>query len=311
MESAASSPVAARLRNGLATLARPKRQNDWRREGNDLLRGLTSCFLIGIPLIYTMETWWIGQMVTMPRALIFIAATYSTNLGFVFFTGFRRHDQGGGHARHPFGDALETTALAILATAATLALLWQLKPGQSLDVIVGRIAVDAFPLGLGAAIANHILSPGMTRSSGDSGSDNRGQAPGGFKAFVRDAGGAFAGALFLALNIAPTQEVQKLATGVPTLMLPVLIVSTLILTYALVFEAGFRGQQRRLRSVGPFQHPVTETVGAYLVALSTCAGLLWLFGRIDGETTWHVAYAQVIVLGLPPAIGAAAGRLAL
>ncbi len=63
-------------------------------------------------------------MVTMPHPIIFIAATYSANLGFVFFTGFRRHDQGGGQAMRPFGDALETTTLVILATGVTLTLLW-------------------------------------------------------------------------------------------------------------------------------------------------------------------------------------------
>ncbi|MGI8644246.1 MAG: DUF2391 family protein, partial [Thermomicrobiales bacterium] len=132
-----------------------------------------------------------------------------------------------------------------------------------------------------------------------------------FKALVLDAGGSFAGALFLTLNIAPTQEVQKLATEIPTLMLPVLILATIALTYAIVFEAGFRGQERRLKSGGLFQRPETETVLAFLIALLTCAGLLWLYGRIDTGTNWHVAYAQVIVLGLPAAVGAAAGRLAL
>lgn len=286
--------------------------DDWRREGNDLLRGVTSSFLLGIPLIYTMETWWIGQVISMPMVLVFIAATYLSTLGFVFFTGFRRDDKREKHNVHPFGDALETTALAILATTLTLLLIWQIKPGISLDATVGRIAVNALPLGLGAAIANQVLTPNMTRSvDDDEDAGNRDTTHHGLKAFVLDAGGAFAGALFLTLNIAPTQEVQKLATEIPTLMLPVLIIATIVLTYAIVFEAGFRGQERRLNSGGLFQRPETETVLAFLIALLTCAGLLWLYGRIDTGTNWHVAYAQVIVLGLPAAVGAAAGRLAL
>lgn len=296
----------------MAAAAHIARGDQWRQEGNDLLRGLTSSFLLGIPLIYTMETWWIGQVVSMPRVLVFIALTYVANLGFVFFTGFRRGDEGDVHAIRPFGDALETTALAILAATITLILLWQIKPGQSTAAIVGRIAVNTLPLGLGAAIANQILTPSMTRSADDDGSSSNGdKTPHGAKALFLDVGGSFAGTLFLTLNIAPTQEVQKLATEVPTLMLPVLIVATIGLTYAIVFEAGFRGQDRRRKTSGPFQRPSTETVMAYIVALLTCAGLLWLYGRIDAETTWHVAYAQIIVLGLPAAVGAAAGRLAL
>src|SRR3712207_6092555 len=55
----------------------------WRRELNDLLRGMTGGFLIGIPLLYTMETWWIGETISPLHALLFLAVAYVVNLGFV------------------------------------------------------------------------------------------------------------------------------------------------------------------------------------------------------------------------------------
>jgi putative integral membrane protein (TIGR02587 family) len=277
----------------------------WGDEVDGLLRGLTGGFLVGIPLIYTMETWWIGETISMPRALLFLVLAYALNLAFVAFAGFRAGEAG---SRRPLGDALEATALAIVATAVTLALLGQLEPGQPLDVLVGRIAVDALPVSLGVAIANHILAPRETRTSAG---DDGGEAQNLAGSAILDVGAAFAGSLFLCLNIAPTEEVLMLATEVPTLLLPAVIVFSLLVSYAIVFAAGFSGEDRRLSASGVFQRPVTETVVAYLVSLATCAGVLWLFGRLETGSDPIVAYAQVVLLGLPAAVGAAAGRLAV
>ncbi|MEA2510663.1 MAG: hypothetical protein QOJ59_150 [Thermomicrobiales bacterium] len=278
---------------------------DWHDELDGLVRGLTGGFLVGIPLIYTMETWWLGESLSMPRALLFLLFAYALNLTFVAFAGFRRDEPG---ASRPFGDALEATALAIVATAVTLALLHQLDPRQPLDVLVGRIAVDALPVSLGVSIANHILAPRETRTSA---SDDGGEARGHANSVVLDVGAAFAGALFLSLNIAPTEEIPMLATEVPTLLLPAVIILSLLVSYAIVFAAGFGGEARRLRTPGAFQRPLTETVLAYVTALATCAGVLWLFGQLDAGADPYVAYAQVVLLGLPASIGAAAGRLAV
>lgn len=283
-------------------------QGDWARETDDLLRGLTGGFLVGVPLIYTMETWWIGQTISMLHALVFLGLAYALNLGFVAFAGFRGRQAG---SQHPFGEALEATALAVLASTVTLALLYQLQPGQALDVLVGRVAVDAVPVSFGISVANHILAPRQTRTGPAEGKRPATGGGGTARALALDLGAAFGGALFLSFNIAPTEEVPLLATEVPTLYLPAVILFSLALSYAIVFEAGFGGQEHRRDTGGPFQRPLTETVAAYIVSLLTGACALILFGQIDTTTDWYVAYAQVVLLGLPAAIGGAAGRLAV
>ena len=287
----------------------PARDDPWRREAEDLLRALAGGFLIGIPLLYTMETWWIGETISPLRALLFLAVAYALNLGFVSWAGFRRREHG---SHHPFGDALEATALAIVAAAITLLLLHQIQADHPLGVVVGRLAVNAVPISLGVSIANHVLAAASRTGPAE------GEAPvatpepdSGLRATLLDLGAAFAGALFVSLNIAPTEEVPMLATEVPTLSLPAIVLFSLLLTYAIVFVADFAGQERRVASVGLFQRPVTETVAAYLVSLATCAAILWLFRQIDPGTDPFVAYAQVLILGLPASIGAAAGRLAV
>ena len=279
----------------------------WGQEIDDLLRGLAGGFLVGIPLIYTMETWWIGETVSMPRALVFVAVAYALNLAFVTATGFRGRAPG---SRHPLTEALEATGLAAIVAAVTLALLNQIRPDSPLDVVVGRIAVDLLPISLGFSVAHLILAPRETRlgdDDGDGDPDGERRLP----ALVLDMGAAFAGALLLCIAIAPTEEVPMLATEIPVLYLPLVILFSLGLTYAIVFEAEFKGRDRRRGTPGPFQRPATETVLAYLTALLVCAGVLVLYRQIEVGQDWFVAYAQVVVLGLPAAIGAAAGRLAI
>ena len=131
------------------------------------------------------------------------------------------------------------------------------------------------------------------------------------RATLLDLGATAAGALFFCFNIAPTEEVQLLAEELPLLYLPAMIVVSLVITYGIVFVADFAGYEQRRSTVGLIQHPVTETAVAYLLSVLIAAGALWLFGAIRPDTDPLLIYAQVTVLGLPAAIGGAAGRLAI
>ena len=85
--------------------------------------------------------------------------------------------------------------------------------------------------------------------------------------------------------------------------------ASLLIAYSIVFVAGFTGQSRRHAQKGLLQHPLIETVASYVVALFSSFTMLWLFQRADAPR--GVTLSQVIVLGLPAAIGGAAGRLAI
>jgi uncharacterized membrane protein len=58
-------------------VATKRQKNVWMTEINDIIRGACGGFLFGIPLLYTMEVWWIGslvkpQLMMLAIALIFI-----------------------------------------------------------------------------------------------------------------------------------------------------------------------------------------------------------------------------------------------
>ena len=84
-------------------------------------------------------------------------------------------------------------------------------------MIVGRIAVDMLPMSLGISEAHQILASRDTRLGEEDGSDRESLGDRRWRSLGVDVGAAFVGALFLAINIAPTDEVQMLAAEVPVL----------------------------------------------------------------------------------------------
>ena len=84
---------------------------------------------------------------------------------------------------------------------------------------------------------------------------------------------------------------------------------SLTIAYAIVYVADFTGQPNRHGQDGLLQHPIVETLTSYVAGLAVSWALLALFQRTDVPSS--VLFAQVIVLGLPAAIGGAAGRLAV
>ena len=126
---------------------------------------------------------------------------------------------------------------------------------------------------------------------------------------MADLGASSIGAVFIALSIAPTDEVEQVSSSRGPVWLLAIMAASLLIAYAIVFVAGFTGQSRRRTSTGLLQHPVIETLASYVVALMVAAVMLWLFQRADLPS--HVTLSHVIVLGLPAAIGGAAGRLAI
>jgi len=52
-------------------------------------------------------------------------------------------------------------------------------------------------------------------------------------------------------------------------------------------------------------------VTAYIAALLVSLAVLWLFGRIDGQSAPFEIYTKSVLLAFPASMAAAAGRLAV
>lgn len=286
--------------------------NQWSEELNDVIRGVSGGFLFGIPLLYTMEVWWIGSSVSMVRVALAIVLTF----GIVFILnrteGFRK--TGDMDAMNAAVDTVEAMAIGIVCAGFILFLLQEINLETPLNEALGKLIYESMPFTLGVALANQFLSgeeeggnPRSAESWGTKGKAKQGT----LNATLSDIGGTLIGALIIAFNIAPTDEIPMLAAAVHGLWLLPIMAASLVISYAIVFAAGFGNQQKRQRQEGIFQRPASETIMSYLVSLIAAALMLVFFDKLNGEDPWSVWLSYSILLGLPATIGGAAGRLAV
>lgn len=124
-------------------------------------------------------------------------------------------------------------------------------------------------------------------------------------------GGTLIGATIIAFNIAPTDEITMLAAAASPPWELAMIATSLLISYGIVFQAGFSDQQKRREQKGIFQRPSSETIMSYLVSLLASAFMLWFFQKLTFSDPWTMWLDHTLMLGLPATIGGAAGRLAI
>ncbi|MBD2431148.1 MULTISPECIES: TIGR02587 family membrane protein [Fischerella] len=291
-------------------------KNVWVREINDIVRGICGGFLFGTPLLYTMEVWWIGSIAKPSMVMLAIALTFIVVFLLNRTEGFRRRK----HGSRPYEaltDTIEAMAIGIACSALILLLLQELTSETSLREILGKIIFESVPFTLGVALANQFLGDtrGETNSQGQKhfqqnkgiGNSNSDQ----LHVTFADIGATLIGAVVIAFNIAPTDEIPMLAAGVSPPRLIAIIAVSLLISYAIVFEAGFSDQQKRRQQRGLFQRPISETIMSYLVSLLAAAFMLWFFQKLTLSDPWRMWLEYTLLLGLPGTIGGAAGRLAI
>ena len=131
------------------------------------------------------------------------------------------------------------------------------------------------------------------------------------QATLADIGATSIGAMIIAFNIAPTDEIPMLDASVTPPLLLAIIAASLVISYGIVFQAGFTTQQKRRQQQGIFQRPISETVASYLISLFAAAFMLFFFKRLAFDDPWTVWLNYTILLGFPASIGGAAGRIAV
>lgn len=284
-----------------------KSKNIWINELNDIIRGACGGFLFGIPLLYTMEVWWIGSVVKPYLMLLAIALTFSIVYLLNRTEGFRKYSRN----NLPYEaiiNTVEAMALGIFCSTFMLVLLRELTPENFLKESLGKIIFESVPFSLGVALSNNFLGENKTDSEARHNLKNQSDE---LHATLSDIGGTLIGGMVIAFNIAPTDEIPMLAAAVSPNWLLAIIAASLLITYAIVFEAGFSNQQKRQQQRGIFQRPLSETIMAYLVSLIASAFMLWFFQKLSLSDHWTMWLGHIILLGLPASIGGAAGRLAI
>ena len=290
-----------------------------RREIDDLVRGVCGGFLFGMPMLYTMEVWWVGSSVTPPRLLGVLLITLLGTYLLSRTAGFRKAKAT--RESKAIADAVEAIALGLLCATLMLIVLRQITLETRISEALGKAIFEGVPFTLGIALSNQLFQDAdegthpseeereaLTQSPSMS---QRFFPEGNLNETVADVGATIIGSVIIAFSIAPTDEVTGLVAAVhgPWLMLTVLI--SLVISYGIVFQANFSRQGQRRLQKGIFQSPLSETIFSYLLSLMSAALMLSFFGKIDPSAPLEIAFRQVLILGLPATIGGAAGRLTL
>ena len=277
----------------------------WAQEAQDVARGIAGGLLFGVPLLYTMEVWWLGGTTSPPRMLIILGVTLLPVTLLIHSAGFRNQKET--RIVDSARDAVEAVALGLVMAAIVLVLIHEIGTDTPVVEAAGKLVHEAAPFAIGAAVASHVFA----NSRGDNGksSSSSGDRTE-LQESVADMGATLIGSVFIAFNIAPTEEVPMLATASTGPSLLGLVALSLCASYAIVYVAGFGDQKRRREQKGIFQHPVTETVVSYILALLSAGLMLWFFRNLSAPESWSSALSEIVILGLPAAVGGAAGRLA-
>lgn len=260
-------------------------------------RGLVGGLLFSLPILYTMEVWWAGFLGTPVRLLGGLLASFLLLIAYNLFAGLRR-EAGMGEI---LIDSVEELGLGLTAAALLLWMLNRVDLSMGPQEAVGKIVVAGLMMSIG-------ISVGTAQLGGDNEAD-QGLA----KAYRehepwRHLALGACGAVLVAANVAPTEEIMVLGAELSVFGLLVLAVVSLasgavILHYS-EFTASIPG------ATAGFELVIRSTTQSYAVALLVSSGLLWFYGRLSDEAPVMIC-AQVIVLGFAAMLGACAGRLIL
>jgi len=261
-----------------------------------LSRGFGGALLFAFPLLMTMEMWELGFAMERERLLILLVVSLPVLLGLSYFSGFEQTFR----LKDEVLDALAALAIGMLLSASMLAVFGVLSRDHPLSETIGKITLCAIPGAMGALLASKQLG-------GQEAAAARPKADGGYlgELFTMMVGG-----LFLAFNVAPTEEMSLIAyqmTGVHAL---ILVAISITLLHVIVYQLGFPGEDLRRQSSGLRRTFLSFTIPGYGLALLISAYCLWTFGRLDGISL-HEAAAMMVVMAFPAALGCATARLVI
>ena len=261
-----------------------------------LARAFGGALIFSLPILMTMEMWWLGFSMNKFRLALLLLMTIPLLIGLSHYMGFEE----------TFGfkddalDAFVALAVGFVAGTATLSLFSVIGFDMSAHEIIGKISIQAVPGSIGAMFAQSELG-------GKEGKKEQKKRHAGYggEIFIMAAG-----ALFLAFNVAPTEEMMLIAHQMSVRHSIALALVSLLIMHAFVYALEFHGT----RSIPPetrfWSVFLRYTIVGYAVALLMSLYILWTFGRTDG-----LAFTQtvsiLIVLGFPSAVGVAAARLIL
>lgn len=278
-----------------------EKDRSYGRSLREYARGVVGGLLFSLPLLYTMEVWWAGFISRPWHLLVYLGA------GFLLLFGYNRY--AGLHEDASWMEvgfeAVEEMGLGLLVAAGILWLIGQIDGRMPASEIVGKIVVEAVTVAIGVSVGAAQLG-----GSGEGGMSGKGGDPDRPLSLAGQIVLAGCGAVLLASNVAPTEEIVLIAIEASRWQLVGLALLSFGLSGTILFYSDFKGADRVSAPGEGAGTMLLRTSLHYAVALGASAFILWFFGRFDGASP-DVSVAQVVALGVPASLGASAGRVLL
>lgn len=258
-------------------------------------RGVAGALFLALPMLMTMEMWYLGFYMARERLLLLLLLNIPLLILLAHRIGFEETFTW----REAVRDAVIAYGIGIMTSLVVLTALGLLRGGMPASELVGKVALQSVPASIGAMLGRSQLGHDDQDSDGTKETRYHGE-------LLMMA----AGALFLSLNIAPTDEMIVLAYRMTIWHALVVAVLSIALMHGFVYAVSFIGGHE-LSPETPWWHAfVRFTLPGYVIALSISIFTLWIFERLGDSSALEIMLS-VIVLGFPAALGAAAARLIL
>lgn len=246
--------------------------------------------MFGLPLMMTMEMWWMGYYIEPLRLLALILISLPVLVCVSSVIGFRESRELLDNIIDVFVAYAFGFVISFLALLLFNAIAWH----NFIEINFKIVMLQTIPASFGALLARSEIGSGEHDSSVEKGS-------------IDNLAVLAIGAIYLAFNIAPTEEIQLIAYQMNPWHLLALFITTLVVMY-IFSEAGSFSPNPAQATPKKLFIALSYTCTAFVVALLSCILMLWVFGRIDGLAFPQIV-ANTVVLLFPAGIGAAAARL--
>lgn len=250
--------------------------------------------IFALPILMTMEMWELGVSLHPWRIATLLIIVLPLLIGLSHYSGIRYT----AHWRDEVADLFVAVLVSVVTALGVLWMFGVISEEMPLREIVAKLAMQFIPCSIGAMLARSQL--------GGSQSDD------GIQKATSYAGELFlmmAGALFLSLSVAPTEEIILIAFKMTMRQQILLTVVSLLVMQLFVYAAHFRGGHS-FEGMSIASEFARFTVVGYVIVMAVSYGLMWLLGQLDGNS-FAESLSICVVLSFPGAIGAAAARLVL
>lgn len=258
-------------------------------------RAFAGALIFGVPVLMTMEAWALGFHLHPLRLALLLAVTVPTLILLHKYGGFRHTIA----LRDRIADAFVAVLVAAVAAIVVLYIFGIVHADMPFREVIGKVAVQVVPGSLGASLARAQLGASPLEEDDIPEPGYAGEL---FLMVV--------GALFLSVNIAPTEEVVLIAYKMTAWHEIALVVMTIALMHGFVYEFEFRGSHNPEPGAGFVSIFFRYAVVGYVLVMLVNLYILWSFGRTDGAG-FSETLSAVVVLSFPGALGAAIARLIL